>query len=262
MNKTYLIVVGTCAASLAAGSAGGYFFAKKKYLGQLEETVDREVAAAKKLYSLQAMDVKPPLEAIVSAYDDIVEENEPLPLEAEEELSKPATEALVNYQGFIKTAPKDEVIESNIFSNSSPKKLMPPREPGTGKFVSKDKPVEIVKDKPEPFPISEDDFLANLPEHQQESVLFFVHDDTAVMEADYNEVVDAGRIGQFQLEKLKTSDNNVIYIRNDGLQEDYQVTRTTDSLTEAMGLGESESDIDEIDAAEHRTAREDESAYQ
>lgn len=58
MNKTILVVGGAAVASLAVGTAGGYFFAKKRFTKQTSEEVAREVEATKKYYSILLMQAK------------------------------------------------------------------------------------------------------------------------------------------------------------------------------------------------------------
>lgn len=267
MNKTVLIAVGSSAASLAAGAAGGYFFAKKKF----EEQLRVEIEATKKHYGVLMTNMqygqKPSLEDVVSAYSD--EEDPIVPEEDEDdepvELPQPVATALTNYQGFAEKPAEGKLVESNIFSNQTQKPPLPPRDPGTGKFVPsrRENTDTGTKHVIEPEMITEHAFMINDvdgAEFDQESVLYFTNEDTVVEAADYNAVVDNSRIGQIHLEKLRDGKVDVIYVRNAGLQIDYQVTRTSDSLVEAMGFGESEEDFDEIDAAEHRTARDDETA--
>ena len=270
MNKTYLIVAGSSVVSLAAGAVGGYFFAKKRFDELLDRAIDTETAKTRTHYGVRMTNMKygqkPPLEELAEKYnaDEVVlDEDARLPLEAEDVVEKPKKRTppeRVDYQSFAKTDPSD-IIESNIFSNQSGKPVRPARDPQSGKFMPKQTEEVTQPADSEPYPITEHDFMVNEvdgEEHDQESVIYFVNEDTAVMASDYNEVVANERLGQFHLNKLKNGTADVIYIRHEGLQIDYQVTRTTDSLVEALGLGESESDVDEIDASEHRIAREDE----
>lgn len=263
MNKIHLIVGGSSVASLVAGAAGGYFFAKKSFYKKLDELVSIEVEATKKHYGVLMTNMqygqKPDLMDLVSRYPE--EEDSDLEIEedAPVELPQPVDKVLTDYQGFAK---EPEVVETNIFTAERTRPL-PPRDE-SGKFLSATakfkthKDVEARPSDGEPYPITEQEFMLNDPEHEQDSALYFVKDDTVVLTADYTDVIDNDRIGKLQLERLAEGDREVMYIRHDGLQIDYQVTRTTESLTEAMGLGESEDDFDEIDAAEHRTARADE----
>lgn len=263
MNKTYLIAGGASAVSLAAGAVGGYFVAKKKFEETLDARIDAEVQATRKHYAVLMTNAqygqKPPLEDIVadyagtevthvnanSAFPDDVVLDEDQPLKLEEDLEEPADKALTNYQGFAKTDPPTDVVESNIFTNPSPKKVLPPREPGTGKFLPKDR-VDALKNtsNPAPYLIDEETFLTNDPEHNQESVKYFVNEDTAVLEANYEEVIENEILGREFLDRMAKDGNlGVMYVRHDILELDYQVTRTTESLVEAIGMGESEKDM-------------------
>lgn len=247
-NKIYLITGGISVASLAAGAAGGYFFAKRKFAGELETIVAREVNETKKYYSVLLMEArdKPddPADVITK---DIHDDDDGGQAEAQEALENGAKEALTNYQGYSATG-DEELVTTNIFDNNDGgKKKLPPRDPSTGHFLPKNgaKPKEAT-----PYLIEPDEFLDNDLEHEQESVLYFVGDDTAVMASDYNEVVDNARIGAVNLTLFPDEEPSVIYVRNEGLGMDYQVTRTFDSLTVAMGFGEDESDLEGEDEDE------------
>lgn len=269
MNKTYLIAGGASALSLVAGAAGGYLFAKK----QFDEKLNLELEKTEKHYGViltnMKYGVKPKLEDLTSGYSG---EDEPLEIEEDPPPvkkggSRPPKKDPVDYQNFasVQTAPS-QLIEKNIFTDQSPpRKSTPPRD-STGKFVP-----AVATETPafekyqhgtppvrEPYPITEIEFASNDLEYDQDSALYFVNENTVVLTADYTDVIDNNLIGAIHLEKLAKGDREVMYIRHDGKEMDYQVTRTTDSLTVALGLGEDESDLDENDAAEHRTARADE----
>lgn len=236
-----LILVGASAVSLAAGAAGGYFFAKRQFLLKLDTEVAREVDATKKHYGVLMTNLqygpKPSLDEVVAKY---ASEDDALPLEAEEEVEE-ATEVIkpkiefVDYQKFAVGKPEsaDTVIESNIFTSQTPKPPLPPRDVEEEIAVLEQ---PAVPQTLEPYPIDEETFLINDPEHEQESVLYFANEDTVVMAHDYDNRIENDIIGEFQLHKLTNSENPIIYIRNPQLETDYQVTLTTDSLAEALGL--------------------------
>lgn len=265
MNKTIILVAGgTSVVSLAAGAAGGYFFAKKKFDAQINDTVDaivaEEVEKAKTYYAVRQMDQKPDLDTLL-----VVEEETPLPLEAEatdEELAvlnealnakiepvERAAAALTDYRGFADQTPAD-VVESNIFSdNAAPKKKLPPRDEQTGKFRKREEDQDE-DDEQQSRLITAEEFMIGAEhegvEYDQESLLYFVHENTLVLKADYNESVDEEVIGRVNLTLFPQDDEpSVIFVRNDTRQIDYEITRTEDSLAEAMGFGEVGSEADD-----------------
>lgn len=274
MNKTYLIVGGASAASLAVGGAGGYFLAKKKFSERLEALIDIEVDKTKKVYSLLLMQAEktanPP--QVVTAPD----EDEQLELEAEdppEELSEAdkktvrrGQRALVDYQSFGGKVNTGEIVANNIFSDdaSRAKKAMPPRGPG-GKFMPKTAPVEENTTKASdgaPYLIEPEVFLANEPDHEQESLLYFVNDDTVVLTADPNEAIDNARVGETNLNCFPPGESPVIFVRHDGMQIDYQITRVEESLTAFMGMGEEDEAVDMEALDPEQEVLEDEYAHQ
>lgn len=232
-------------ASLAVGATSGYLFAKKKYEARTEGLIALEVHKTKKYFSVLLMeaekkaDIKAALEANRRA---AAVHDEPLVLEAEDPPAEPtkaqrdAEKAMVNYAGFAEKPALSTLVQSNIFTKDSPKKTLPPRDPSTGKFAPKT--VEVERNPDEPYVITEEEFLLNDPENEQDSVLYFITDDTAVLTSDYTDVIDNDRIGESNLSAFPDEEPSVIYVRNEGLGIDYQITRTYDSLTAAMGLGE------------------------
>jgi hypothetical protein len=70
MNKTILVVGGASVASLAAGAAGGYFFAKNKLGKEFDERLDQELDSVKRHHAvllMQAKENKPSLEELAHA---------------------------------------------------------------------------------------------------------------------------------------------------------------------------------------------------
>lgn len=264
MNKTLIAVAGgTSVVSLAAGAAGGYFYAKKKFAAKVDdlvsELVAHQVGVTKKNFDIlleeaRKANAKPQEPADLSR---VIDEEDVLPLEGEEEeLSDKdrktiaqrretriqATEALTNYQGYAKNDESgDEAVESNIFSsNATPKKQLPPRGPG-GKFVPKSEVNR--RTELEPQIITEHDFLLNDGELEQKSLLYFKGSDTLIDVENNNEPVDNGVIGEVNLTLFPEPDSlgeSTIYVRNEGLGADYQVKLMAEDLTEFLGLGENE----------------------
>lgn len=273
MNKTYLIAGGTAVVSLAAGATGGYFLAKKKFDETIEGLIAFEVRKTQARYEELLATAQASVEETTAV---AVIEDEPLVLEAEdsgEEVITPADQkiidnanvALVNYQGVKPNPPLDEVVARNIFTDTTghkPKKKLPPRDAETGKFrPKKSVPAQPKADSSndDPYKITEEEFLLNDGEYTQQNLLWYANDQTLVDLEDNNEAVDVGRVGEVNLTLFpEERDPNVsptIFVRNDALQTDYEIRLTLESLTEAMGLGESDSDLEDYEGA-------DEYAYQ
>lgn len=268
MNKTLIIAGGASVASLAAGAAGGYFYAKRKFDARVDGLIALEVQKTRKHFLdrlKKAEDDKNSLlRQLEAAAFPVAMEEKPLELECEDrevetpeeierrqELKDNAGKALTDYRVF---APKPDLA---TVANGSAKKRMPPRDPANGKFVS---PAVAVVNPSEakastaPYHITPEEFLLNDPEYAQESAFYFVNDKTVLLIAEQEEV-DLGRVGEDNLAFFPPDeDPSVIYIRNDGLQTDYQITRTEQSLTVYMGLGEDDADLDDTDR-EHEDDR-------
>lgn len=262
MNKIYLIAGGASVVSLAAGGAAGYFYAKKQFDETVEARIDVAVLATKKYYSVQLMEAKTKPDSPADIPKAKVAE--PVPAEAEpdeitekdrESLRRKGEAARTNYAGYSDKPALSTVVQNNIFSNppeaADPKKSLPPKDPATGRFVPK-KQRTAEDPEQEPYRIEPDVFLENEPEFDQESLWWFAKDETAIMVAD-NEEVEIGKIGAVNLTLFDPEiENDVIFVRNPGLGIDYQITRTFNSLTAHMGLGEEEHEYDDLEAGDLR----------
>ena len=261
MNKTYLIVGGASAVSLAIGTATGYLVAKKKFNATLDDRIKVEVDATKKHYSLLLMQArdKPrsPSELFVETDEEEEEETvDETPLSDEEQavvekgrahLAQAAKAALINYQGYSEKPPLDEVVQNNIFSSpASPKPKLPPRDPATGHFVSR-KQVEET-----PYLISHDNFLAqtndagdDFSHHDMDNLKYFVNDATLLW-YDTENPLEIGVVGEVNLTlfpDVPEGEPSIICVRNEGLRMDYEIQVMQESLTEFMGFGESDADL-------------------
>lgn len=256
MNKTILIAGGATVASLAIGTAGGFIFAKVKYTKEFDERLSVEIAATKKHYSvllMQAREEKPMdvTEVVINEVTVTLEEpeEEPTPEAIETEVRGKA--ALTNYQGFASKPPlvdvpvtgeDDEVETHNIFADKPRKPPMPPRDPENGKFIARtpvEEPAQLDPDS-SPYRIDHDDFLGNPFDYTQENIRYFAAEDTLI---DYaGETIDNEFVGQHNLKMFVASDpdaGEIICVRNEALETDYEIKYTTESLTEYLGLSES-----------------------
>lgn len=259
MNKTYLIVGGTAVVSLAAGGAAGYYLATKKATAELEAMIAKEAAAAKKHYSHEMLIgiEKARAEMLEKFSDvDILEDDEAdadiLDEDREPELSPEdlqtianGKKALIDYSGMAgqEKPPLTELVPNNIFdgANSGSPQPMPPRDE-RGKFMSRPNPApqQIKKAEPTPYKISEEDFMINEPEHDQENCWYFVNENTLIQIVD-QEVVEIPVVGEVNLTLFPPAEGDAprsIYVRNEALQKDFDITLTEDSLSDFAGLSE------------------------
>lgn len=295
MNKIYLVVGGASVASLAVGATGGYLIAKRRFDAEIDDRINEEVDKTKKYYSVLLMQAKekPDSPADISIdprarkkYEstddwqqrlaetdgDAVKPDEDEVKPADPILEEQANRALTDYRGFGVKPPLEEIAK-NIFTNEAkPKKKLPPRDPATGHFVSSHQAKADFADPPfvatetekllrqktaetTPYIITQDEFLLNEFEYEQENLKYFHNNKTLIQVFD-NEPVDIERVGEVNLTlfpEVPDGQPRIICVRNEGLEIDYEILLTDESLTEYMGLGE-EDDIDEIDAAEYANA--------
>lgn len=274
MNKTIIIAGGASVASLAIGGAGGYFLAKKKFDETVEARVQKEVDATKKFYSVLLMEARekpaevPDVEE--GAPEDEEEELGDEPDPDLEQLDDPlrgaqpdtttvvgkAKAAMIDYRGYGENGVSNgEVTTSNVFDRDKPKKQLPPREPGTGKFLPKTAVEQAQSEdggNQPPAIITHEDFLLNEEEYDQENLTYFINDKT-LLGYDPESPIDTAVVGEVNLTlfpEVPEGEPSIICVRNHGLRMDYEIKLATESLTEYMGLGESESDFNDNDPAD------------
>lgn len=253
MNKIVLIAGGTSAVSLAVGGAAGYFYARREFNKKVEPLITEQVDKTKKHYSIlleEARKGKP--ESIMDIPISNEEELE-LELEAEDppataDVASPAVDsfirsqankAMIDYRGMSdKPQPDAPVATENVFDQPANKaRPLPPRDPVTKRFVPRER--QSPADE-EPKTITLEQFVENEDGHQQVSLMYFANEKT-LLDPMTKETVDLDEVGAENLDTFPVVDAGVtceIYIRNGGLQQDYDITKTEDDLTDWLGLGD------------------------
>lgn len=248
MNKFHLILSGSVVGALAAGGTAGYLFAKKEFAKKVEGLIEAEVAATRRYYSLQIMQLKQgkpatPGEMLAqktAEHDEAEVEEEP----SDEDVlaAEDAKKAATNYRGYSRPdGEQGDSVKHNIFSDSTP----PPRNltrsqerDANGKFLPKT-PLKLVEnsqaDEP-PELIDEDTFLAD-DDCEEENLKYFPEEKELL---DYaRESVDIERVGEVNLTlfpDVEEGTPSVIFVRNHGLQIKYEILRMEVPLTEFMGF--------------------------
>lgn len=253
MNKNILILSGSTVGALALGAYGGYLFAAKKLGAAFDERLELEIARIREHY-------KPaPVEESEDIPDEL-EDDEPSDEEIlrQEELEKNGKAALTDYQGLstrgviVNDDSKAPLQTSNLFDKaeqegrivSKGKKALPPRDDHSGRFV-KQKPTSPVDDsQPGPYEITQDDFLQNPFDYENENVRYFRTDDGGTILDYANEVLENNRVGQDNLDKLvERGSGETMCVRNEDLATDYEILMMGESIEEYLGI----SDPDEIE---------------
>lgn len=255
MNKTILIAGGVGVASLAVGGVSGYFLAKKKFDAALDDQIAQETEAVKKYYRGIVASLRTTIEEMsTEEHQKIVEETpeeeteDDVPIDPEVEAA--GRRALVNYQGFAK--PSLDAVVSNIFDkDSTARKPRPPRDPESGRFTKAAPETTETRDEngveQTPYIITHEQFLENELDFDQENLKYFLKDQTLIQVYD-NETVDIARVGEVNLTlfpQVPRDEPSIICVRNEGLQIDYEIQLTHESLTAYMGLGEDDEDLDD-----------------
>lgn len=248
-NPVALAVVG--AVGVVLGIAGGYFAAKKVLRSHYEDLAQREISEAKTFYA--------------SVYKTHEDGTPMTPQEVLRELHGPeaAAEALRTYQGqqaaekLVETGELayDEQDEAQIrkIENARLHSLSVDKEvgPGGGRIESVEKPEsrnvfrddtfnleEEMKYRTEeaPYIITHDEFFAGEKDYDTIELTYYEQDDTLADEQDkpireIDKVIGEDHLVHFG---RGSKDHNVVYIRNDRLGCDYEVTKSTGSYVEEV----------------------------
>lgn len=220
--------------SAVAGGAGGYFFAKKRLRPYYEEISNREIAEAKEFYgrlhknddendspekvmerlhgsaaveALQTYQGGHPVHAPVATEADLMEEFEPKVVKI--------TEAI-------------EIVEEkhNVFADSSPIE--------SGNFNYEE---EVpLRSGEKPYIITHDEFYEGEKDYEQITLTYFDGDDVLVDEQDQPVDDPEDTIGEDHLVRFGhgSKDNNVVYVRNDRIEADFEISRSFGKYAEEV----------------------------
>lgn len=215
-NNPYILGA-VAVVSLAAGAFAGYQFAKKRTAAHYEDILSSEIAAAREFYAhVNKVDEPTPEDAVRNRISqDEVE----------------AVDAIRTYQGaevVVRDVEADVVTEKNVFLKKDDfdyEKALEERLENAGE---------------RPYVISHVEFMENDLGHEQEVVTYFEGDDILCDEKDESleprYTVGDDFAGQFGYGSI---DNNVVYMRNENLGIDYEITRSRGKYTrEVLGVME------------------------
>lgn len=258
-NPVTLVLVGV--AGLAAGGAGGYFIARKllrKYYSDLSEV---EIAEAKEFY---ANLYKTSADGAVLTPQEVLSQRHGAAV---------AADALRTYQGRQATESileKDEmevaldeqdeaaVIRLEERARSEHKEYT--EEPSETRNVFLDPSFDYeeevkLRSKEKPYIITHDEYFAAEKDYETQSLTYFEEDDTLVNEND-NPVDDLDVIGEDHLARFGhgSKDRNVVYVRNDKLEMDFEIVLAKGSYLEALGLGPEPNELKHNNQRDRRRA--------
>lgn len=254
MDKNQIIVgVGALAIGTGVGFATGYYISKRKYEARLEE----EIASVRESYAKAAQNTsKPDLEAIrqrqeenarrkavieqTQDYSQVVE-TEGYSAEAEE------TDAEIFQRTYGRTpsdaeltlmgrgfSPTDAVRDANDDADSH----IPEGNIFDQVFVDPEDEGELAEQPISldgPYVISAADWYLNETDYDQVTLTYWA-DDAVLVDDDHRIIPDIDRVvGDTNIRNrfgFKSEDPDVVYVRNDKLKVDYEVTKDERSWAE------------------------------
>ena len=262
-NPVVLVAAGVV--GLAIGGAVGYFVAAKKLTAKFEDEMAEEIAEARAFYSNlnkvgENGETLTPQEVLATRH------------------GKRAAEALRTYQG----RPDEPVLEGEPYDNVRDEeqlKRLEKRAYGEEVVVAEDGTmmttkvqetrVNIFKDdtfdleeeikyrtEDAPYIITHDEYFAGDKDYDMSSLTYYEKDDTLTDEHDKpleetNKIVGDDHLVRFG---SGSKDKNVVYVRNDRLGIDYEITRSRGSYLEDV-LGMAEEDPGELKHSDQRDRR-------
>lgn len=233
-----VIVSAASAFSFLAGAAVGAAMAMKKletkYSELADELVGKEIEDAKKYYS--ALHKKDDYETPEAAVEHLLVteavrsvqayQGHPVfrpSIETYDEIRPDVLAALEKVMPVIEepAVPVDTVIITNVFSKEDTVI------PDDSDF---DYEAELAARDPEkPYVISQEEFMEAAPGYEQTTVTYFKGDD--VLSDDRDETIDEidDAVGEDNLKRFGhgSHDNNIVYIRNEKLELDFEVIHST-----------------------------------
>jgi hypothetical protein len=234
-NPVVLVTVGVL--GLAAGAAAGYFVAKRSLREFYADLASEEIAEAREFYA---------------GLNKVTVEGEPLsPQDVLGKTSPEAVEAVRRYRGETPAETEedlepaldeqDEAAITRLEEKARHDRAEDREEKSKNVFVDPTFDIsEEVKHrtKEKAYVITHDEYFAGDLDYDTIQLTYFEGDDTLVGEDD-KPVDDLTTINEDNLARFGhgSRDKNIVYVRNEKLETDYEITLSTQSYLEALGLG-------------------------
>jgi hypothetical protein len=211
-----VVAIGSVVVSLAIGGAAGYFIAKK----HMESIIDEEVEAFKRDYAARQ---EANLSAMVTAQENA---------EAKGSVEQLTAVAISEQQGYIS---KDEALQRSVFDNA---KAVPEWDEEAEEAFRLENAV---------FLITQDEWMLNETDFQQEQLTYYEGDDTLATATDtvVTEVVDMVGVDCLTKFGYGSRSPDTVYVRNENFNTDYEIVRATGRYSDVV-LG-----LDDGDELEH-----------
>lgn len=253
-NPVVLSIVGVL--GLAAGAAGGYFVARKLLREHYAEIAEQEIAQAKEWYS---------------SLNKVTVDGDPLsPQEILAQKDPEALAALREYQGVERitdveveapVAEEEELLERRVSQAAETEPDIEQKKDNETINVFVDRNFDFAEEKKlrskdRPYIITHGEWFGAEFEDFDSIELTYFADDVLVDENDKIVEDINGTIGDESLARFGhgSKDNNVVFVRNEKLQCEYEVTRTDQTYLEALGLGPEPDNTELRHSADRRRA--------
>lgn len=216
MNREYMILGSTSVVSLAVGAGVSYLVTKKVLTAKYDELMKEEIAATKRFYS--QLNKREGFSDPVALAKSIDEETA-MKYEARVTTLDYGVEGLETSAKDVRMAQEsieESVTTRNIFTDAAV---------ADEDFNYDEELANRSSDRP--YVISHDEFYENAPEHNQITLEYFEDDDVLCDEGNAPINDTDGTVGDVNLNRFGhgSKDNNVVYIRNERLDVDYEVVR-------------------------------------
>lgn len=258
-NPIALIAAGVVGA--AVGAAGAYFIAKQQLKAYYEDLATQEIAQAREFYSGV---YKTDVDGTVMSPQEVL---------AERHGAKAAADALLSYQG--KTAAQsvleDETDEEDeaLLAKTESKVGVVEAEDGTIMTTEVQETRNVFVDptfdyeeelkyrtEDKPYIITHDEFFGAEKDYETQSLTYYEEDDTLTNERDEPIREIDKMVGEDHLVRFGTAskDKNIVYVRNDRLELDFEIIKSTGSYVEEV-LGMLDNDESSLKHSDQRYMR-------
>ena len=236
MNNTVIKNIAYVASGALFGALGGYVASKKVFSDKLEA----ELAQYKKSGELHAKQLKAENDFLleqIKIYEQaglsfetakVIAEKNKQAMEAKEKklaeeqagMGNVLKKGLVNYAAVRKDISKEEADST--------------QEPDTDTNVENFTPSNPVMDE-DPYIISVDQFANDHDDFRKVSCTYYT-EDNIICETAHNEKIESRHVGQENLDMLLGSDIDILYVRNEYLNIDYEIDKYEGSyIYEVLG---------------------------
>lgn len=238
------VIVGSIVViSLTTGGYAGHQFAKNKLKTYYEDISTKEIAEAKEFYG--------------RLYKSDEENNDPVKVLERLHGSEEEEPEIASYQTIVADGPysaeEDLIVDSDIIvaQTVTTEKIRPTvsrkrhnifDDNPNGDF---DYDVEVTfRTEDKPYIITHDEFFEGEKDYQQSTLTYFEEDDVLADERD--QPVPEDTVGEDHLTRFGfgSKDHNIVYVRNDELQIDFEINRSENSYAkEVLGFDDTDTGL-------------------